>query len=670
MLRVQSFVGAIALAAATSTVHAGNIDARIAAAFETPEYNAGGGLGLIGASAAYAAGFTGAGQVIVIIDDGFDINHPDLAANIVDSSHTANGGGAVPVALHGTHVAGIAAGLKDDVAMHGVAYEALLGLYTHGGAPGAAFNAAAALRPAAINNSYGLDVNVNVLLANPSAFVSDPDTIAFVNAVQNAQQHSVVVWAVTNQTAFTDIDISSGMPLLFPGLQPAWIAVVNVDADHTLQSGPCGSGALFCLAGPGTDILSTADGGGYLVDTGTSMAAPHVTGAVAIARQMFPDATPAEITQLVLQTATDIGAPGIDYQFGWGLLNLANMVASFEPETGDLFSAAGWSGFEALGQFGSTLQNRFGRDNSTTGTGPIPLLAYAGGGRSPALSGNVGASRGGWIEAIGGVSNLAAGAASSAYSTSLFGFAAGFETEFGNGVSAGLAGGYTRQNLSAATGGNSGATNGFHLGAYGALERNGWHLEGNAQIAYFDQTLIRRAISGAAGTAVTRVGTSNPQTLAGEVDARGGRVFKAGGGKLMPYLRAAVRAQQTGAYSETGAGIFSLSVAQSSSLQAEVGLGVRAETTLATTENHTVVAAADLAYSYLAGDRTPSAKAMLLGRSITSSAATVGAHIADLGGELSLRSNDGRFSASLSYRGRFQQNASRHAGGAMLRVAF
>ncbi|MCC0045086.1 MAG: S8 family serine peptidase [Brucellaceae bacterium] len=654
------------MAAALSAAHAGDIDSRIAAAFETPEYLAGGGLNLIGASTAYDAGFTGAGTVIVIIDNGFDINHPEFAGNIVDSSNTAAGGGPVPVAFHGTHVAGIAAALKDDIAIHGVAYDALLALYTYGGAPGAAFTAAAALRPAAINNSYGQDVNVNVVLANPAGFVNDPDTTTLVNAIKSAQQNSVVVWAASNLTAFTDIDISAGLPLVFPELQKAWIAVVNVDANGTLQSAPCGSGALFCLAGPGTAILSTQDGGGYAVDSGTSMAAPHVTGAVAIARQIFPDATPAELTQLMLQTATDIGAPGIDYQFGWGLLNLANVVASFDPETGDLFPAAGWSGFEALGHFGGALQRRFG----TSGADPIPLLAYASGGNALVFSDEIGASRGAWIEAIGGFSNLAAGASSSAYSTSLLGFAAGVESEFANGLRAGLAGGYTRQNLNAATGGNSGTSNGFHLGAYGEIERNGWRLEGNAQFGYFDQTLIRRAISGAAGTSVTRVGTSNPQTIAGEVELRGGRLFKANGGTVMPYLRAAVRGQQTAAFTETGAGIFSLSVARSSMFQAEFGLGIRAETTLAATENHTVVASADLSYSYLTGDRTSSAQAMLLGRSIATSAATVGAHIADLGGQLSLRCNEGRFSASLSYRGRLQRNSSRHTGGARLVVGF
>ena len=58
------------------------------------------------------------------------------------------------------------------------------------------------------------------------------------------------------------------------------------------------------------------------------MAAPHVTGAVALARQMFPDASGAALVSLVLRTATDIGDPGVDDIFGWGFLNVGNLVSA------------------------------------------------------------------------------------------------------------------------------------------------------------------------------------------------------------------------------------------------------------------------------------------------------------------------------------------------------
>ena len=76
----------------------------------------------------------------------------------------------------------------------------------------------------------------------------------------------------------------------------------------------------FCMAAPGTDIYSTITGSAYNEYSGTSMAAPHVTGAVALARQMFPNASGAALVSLVLRTATDIGDPGVDDIFGWQFL--------------------------------------------------------------------------------------------------------------------------------------------------------------------------------------------------------------------------------------------------------------------------------------------------------------------------------------------------------------
>ncbi|MNY00212.1 Thermophilic serine proteinase precursor [compost metagenome] len=60
---------------------------------------------------------------------------------------------------------------------------------------------------------------------------------------------------------------------------------------------------------------------------GTSMAAPHVAGAVAVLRQAFPRAKPDEIRRRLLQAADDVGAPGKDPFFGYGRLNVGRAVA-------------------------------------------------------------------------------------------------------------------------------------------------------------------------------------------------------------------------------------------------------------------------------------------------------------------------------------------------------
>src|SRR5690606_21800291 len=137
-----------------------------------------------------------------------------------------------PETNHGTHVAGIAGAAQNGIGMHGVAFEADLAFYTYGSgalSQAAAFNAAAAQGAVAINNSYG----INTLFSdvrNRAAFATDPYQAlaeelgltaahwrAEAQAMQNAQQQGVIVWAVANtNSGLNDIDISAGMPLILP----------------------------------------------------------------------------------------------------------------------------------------------------------------------------------------------------------------------------------------------------------------------------------------------------------------------------------------------------------------------------------------------------------------------------------------------------------------------
>lgn len=110
------------------------------------------------------------------------------------------------------------------------------------------------------------------------------------------------------------------------------IVVVATDSKKVIAdySNTCGVAAEWCIAAPGgtyddrveRPIYSTYSGGDYKALQGTSMAAPHVAGALAVLIEAFPTYTPAQITNILFETAEDLGAAGTDSIYGRGFLRL------------------------------------------------------------------------------------------------------------------------------------------------------------------------------------------------------------------------------------------------------------------------------------------------------------------------------------------------------------
>ncbi|HHW4681484.1 MAG TPA: S8 family serine peptidase, partial [Xylella taiwanensis] len=98
-------------------------------------------------------------------------------------------------------------------------------------------------------------------------------------------------------------------------------------------SSHCGMAMRYCLVAPGNVVIidsaiTTSDVGndGYLIDKGTSFAAPLVSGAAALVWEAFPYFSNDLVRQTLLGTATDLGAPGVDEVFGYGALNVGKAV--------------------------------------------------------------------------------------------------------------------------------------------------------------------------------------------------------------------------------------------------------------------------------------------------------------------------------------------------------
>lgn len=80
------------------------------------------------------------------------------------------------------------------------------------------------------------------------------------------------------------------------------------------------------ISAPGVHVGSCLPGGAYGTMSGTSMASPHVAGVVALMRQANPNLTSEQVRQIILDTATDLGSPGEDNNYGMGIIDAYEAV--------------------------------------------------------------------------------------------------------------------------------------------------------------------------------------------------------------------------------------------------------------------------------------------------------------------------------------------------------
>ena len=80
------------------------------------------------------------------------------------------------------------------------------------------------------------------------------------------------------------------------------------------------------ISAPGVSVRSAYPGGGYVYMSGTSMATPHVAGVIALIREANPNLAVDEIKQIIYETAYDLGSPGEDNDYGWGMIDAYEAV--------------------------------------------------------------------------------------------------------------------------------------------------------------------------------------------------------------------------------------------------------------------------------------------------------------------------------------------------------
>jgi len=284
---------------------------------EQPKQEMDWGVKRIGADLVWDESSTAAGIKVAILDTGIDLSHPDLVdnikrgINIIRPSKSENDDNG-----HGTHVAGIVAAANNEIGVVGVGHKAeLYGVKV--------LDRSGSGWTSDIIKGIEWCVNNGMQVVNMS-FGSKYYNESFENAVRAAYDKGLVMVAAAGNSGPDENTVA------YPAKYGEVIAVSATDKSDNIASWSS-RGSEVELAAPGSNINSTYKDGTYKILSGTSMAAPHVAGVAALLLAVPVPAAydangdgwwnPDEVRSSLRAAADDLGEPGFDNWYGFGLVN-------------------------------------------------------------------------------------------------------------------------------------------------------------------------------------------------------------------------------------------------------------------------------------------------------------------------------------------------------------
>jgi serine protease len=266
---------------------------------------------------------TGTGHTIVaVVDTGVDYSDPDLKANMWRDpttgaygwNYVSNTANAMDDNGHGTHVAGTIGAIGDNgVGIAGVDWHVKIMAVKVLDSTGTGY-----LSNIVKGINYAVAHGAKVINAS---FGGGGYDAATATAVTNAKAHGVIVVAAAGNDG-TNIDTNPEYPASYSGDNV--IAVAATDSNDKLASFSNYGPNTVDIAAPGVSIYSTLPKGKYGTYSGTSMAAPHVAGAMALVWDAHPTWNYQQVIQAVLKTAD--AEPGLTGKIAHGLLDVGKAI--------------------------------------------------------------------------------------------------------------------------------------------------------------------------------------------------------------------------------------------------------------------------------------------------------------------------------------------------------
>ncbi len=286
------------------------------------EYQLGGYLQAIQASAAYNQGASGQGILVADIDSGANPNRPDLAGAISPLSTDIIAGRNQPVGPdpHADEVSSVLGARFNNFGTLGVAYNSTILSVRADTGPKNTFD------DNDIANGIEYAIANHARIINLSLGGTTPSSPAFQQALADAVAAGVAV-AIS---AGNDSGVNPDFPAAYAS-DPRYIGLViaagAVDQTGKLASfsNQAGTAANEFLVAPGVGLTTDCDNTTCTIVSGTSFAAPQVAGALALLLQAFPNLTAAQAVSILLNSAQNVGSSAT---YGRGLLDLA---AAFQP---------------------------------------------------------------------------------------------------------------------------------------------------------------------------------------------------------------------------------------------------------------------------------------------------------------------------------------------------